>query len=51
LVNGAASALVTTADGRHFAVIAFTVRDGRIAEIDGIVGRKCVGRIAAAVLG
>jgi RNA polymerase sigma factor (sigma-70 family) len=36
LVNGAAG-VVMTAEGRPFAVVAFTVRQGRIAEID-IVG-------------
>jgi RNA polymerase sigma-70 factor (ECF subfamily) len=49
LVNGAAGAVVTVR-GRPFAVIGFTVRDGKIVEIDGILGAKRVGRIAAAVL-
>jgi RNA polymerase sigma-70 factor (ECF subfamily) len=35
IVNGAAGALVEVA-GRPFAVISFTVRNGRIAEIDVI---------------
>jgi RNA polymerase sigma factor (sigma-70 family) len=50
LVNGAAGAVVTLR-GRPFAVIGFTVRDGKIVEIDGIVGAERVRRIAAAVLG
>jgi len=33
LVNGAAG-VVMTAEGRPFAVVAFTVRQGKIAEID-----------------
>jgi RNA polymerase sigma-70 factor, ECF subfamily len=49
LVNGAAGAVVTLR-GRPFGVIAFTVRKGKIVEIDGIVGAERVRRIAAAVL-
>jgi RNA polymerase sigma-70 factor, ECF subfamily len=49
LVNGAAGAVVKLR-GRPFAVVAFTVREGRIVEIDGIVGAERVRRIAAAVL-
>jgi RNA polymerase sigma factor (sigma-70 family) len=49
LVNGAAGAVITVR-GRPFAVLGFTVREGRIAEIDGIVGVERVRRIAAAVL-
>jgi RNA polymerase sigma factor (sigma-70 family) len=49
LVNGAAGAVVTVR-GRPFAIIGFTVRGGRIVEIDGIVGAERVRRIAAAVL-
>jgi ketosteroid isomerase-like protein len=49
LVNGAAGAVITVR-GRPYAVIGFTVRDGRIVEIDGIVGAERVRRIAAAVL-
>src|SRR5262245_39912710 len=49
MVNGAAGAVITVR-GRPFAVLGFTVRDGRIVEIDGIVGSERVGRIAAAVL-
>jgi len=49
LVNGAAGAVITLR-GRPFAVLAFTVRDGRIAEIDAIVGAERVRRVAAAVL-
>jgi RNA polymerase sigma factor (sigma-70 family) len=50
LVNGAAGAVITVR-GRPFAVIGLTVRDGRIIEIDGIVGPERVRRIAASVLG
>jgi RNA polymerase sigma factor (sigma-70 family) len=50
IVNGAAGAVVTVR-GEPYAVIAFTVRSGRISEIDAIVGRSRVGRIAASVLG
>jgi RNA polymerase sigma-70 factor (ECF subfamily) len=49
LVNGAAGALVTVR-GRPFAVMAFTVRGGRIVEIDAIVGAERVGRLASHVL-
>ena len=45
LVNGAAGAVVTVR-GRPFAVLGFTVRDGKIVEIDGIVGAERVRRIA-----
>ena len=50
LVNGAAGAVITLR-GRPFGVIGFTVREGRIVEIDGIVGAERVRRIAASVLG
>ena len=50
LVNGAAGAVVTVRD-RPFAVLGFTVRDGKIVEIDGIVGAERVRRLASAVLG
>jgi RNA polymerase sigma-70 factor (ECF subfamily) len=50
LVNGAAGAVVTTARGRPFAVLGFTVRNGRIVEIDALVDPERVRRIAAAVL-
>jgi RNA polymerase sigma factor (sigma-70 family) len=49
-VNGAAGAVVTVR-GRPFAVLGFTVRGGKIAEIDGIVGAERVRRIAAPILG
>jgi RNA polymerase sigma-70 factor (ECF subfamily) len=49
-VNGAAGAVITLR-GRPFGVIGFTVRQGRIVEIDGIVGAERVRRIAASVLG
>lgn len=50
LVNGAAGA-VTTVDGRPFSVMAFTVVDGRIVEIDVIAGPERVAPLAAPVLG
>ena len=49
LVNGAAGAVITLR-GRPFGVIGFTVRHGRIVEIDGIVGAERVRRISASVL-
>jgi RNA polymerase sigma factor (sigma-70 family) len=49
LVNGAPGAVVTVR-GQPFAVMSFTVADGKIAEIDTIVDRERVRRIAAAVL-
>jgi RNA polymerase sigma factor (sigma-70 family) len=49
LVNGAAGVVVTV-DGRPFAVLGFTVTDGRIVEIDAIADPDRVSRIAAAVL-
>jgi RNA polymerase sigma-70 factor, ECF subfamily len=50
LVNGAAGAVVTVG-GRPFAVLGFTVAEGRILEIDAIADPERVRRIAAAVLG
>jgi len=49
LVNGAAGVVVTVG-GRPFAVLGFTVIDGKIVEIDAIGGPQRVRRIAAAVL-
>ncbi len=49
LVNGAAGAVVTVG-GRPFAVLGFTVTNGRIVEIDAIADPERVRRIAAAVL-
>jgi RNA polymerase sigma-70 factor, ECF subfamily len=49
LVNGAAGAVVTVG-GRPFAVLGFTVTDGRIVEIDAIADPDRVRRVAAAVL-
>jgi hypothetical protein len=49
LVNGAAGVVVTVA-GRPFAVMGFTVVEGKIVEIDAIADPERVGRIAAAVL-
>jgi RNA polymerase sigma factor (sigma-70 family) len=50
LVNGAAGVVITVR-GRPFAVMGFTVVDGRIVEIDAIADPERVRRIAAAVLG
>ena len=50
LVNGAAGVVVTV-NGRPFAVLGFTVTEGRIVEIDAIADPGRVRRIAAAVLG
>jgi RNA polymerase sigma factor (sigma-70 family) len=50
LVNGAAG-MVITVRGRPFAVMGFTVVEGRIVEIDAIADPERVRRIAAAVLG
>jgi RNA polymerase sigma factor (sigma-70 family) len=49
LVNGAAGVVVTVG-GRPFAVLGFTVTDGKIVEIDAIADTERVRRIAAAVL-
>jgi len=49
LVNGAAGAVITVG-GRPFAVMGFTVTEGRIVEIDAIADPERVRRIAAAVL-
>jgi RNA polymerase sigma-70 factor (ECF subfamily) len=48
-VNGAAGVVVTVSN-RPFAVIGFTVTDGKIVEIDAIGDPDRVRRIAAAVL-
>jgi RNA polymerase sigma-70 factor (ECF subfamily) len=50
LVNGAAGVVITRR-GRPFAVMAFTVAEGKIVEIDTIADTERVGRVAAAVLG
>jgi RNA polymerase sigma-70 factor (ECF subfamily) len=49
LVNGAAGVVITMR-GRPFAVLAFTVADGKIVEIDAIGDSERVRRVAAAVL-
>jgi RNA polymerase sigma factor (sigma-70 family) len=48
-LNGAAGVVVTVA-GRPFAVMGFTVAEGKIVEIDAITDPERVRRIAAAVL-
>src|SRR5215208_1277120 len=50
LVNGAAGVVVRVG-GRPFAVLGFTVAEGRILEIDAIADPDRVRRIAGAVLG
>ena len=49
LVNGAAGALITLED-RPFAIMGFTVSDGKIVEIDVIADPERVARIAATLL-
>jgi RNA polymerase sigma-70 factor (ECF subfamily) len=49
IVNGAAGVVVAVR-GRPFAILGFTVREGRIVEIDAILGAERVGRIGAPVL-
>ncbi|MPZ93991.1 MAG: sigma-70 family RNA polymerase sigma factor [Propionibacteriales bacterium] len=49
LVNGQVGTLVTI-DGQPFSILAFTVADGRIVEIDGIRDPGRVQRLAATVL-
>jgi hypothetical protein len=41
---------VIVVSGRPFAVMAFTVREGRIIEIDAIQDPERIRRVAAAVL-
>jgi RNA polymerase sigma-70 factor, ECF subfamily len=50
LVNAAAGAVITVG-GRPFAVMGFTVSEGKIVEIDAIADPERVARIATAVLG
>jgi hypothetical protein len=50
LVNGAAGVVVLVR-GRPFSVMAFTVAEGKIVEIDAIADPERVRRIAATVLG
>src|SRR5829696_4684423 len=49
LINGAAGVVVTLR-GRPYAVMAFTVAEGKIVEIDAIADPERVKRIAAAVV-
>jgi ketosteroid isomerase-like protein len=49
LVNGAAG-VVMTAEGRPFAIMAFTVRQGRVAEIDILADPERLSRLDLAVL-
>ena len=50
LINGAAGVVITL-DGRPHAVMAFTIVNDRIAELDVIADPERVRRVAAAVLG
>jgi RNA polymerase sigma-70 factor (ECF subfamily) len=50
IVNGAAGVVITV-NGRPYAVMGFTVTNGKIIEIDAIADPERVQRIAAAVLG
>ena len=49
VVNGTAGVVITVR-GRPFAVMAFTVTDGKIVEIDAIADPDRVRRVAATVL-
>jgi RNA polymerase sigma-70 factor (ECF subfamily) len=49
LVNGSVGTVITR-NGRPFAVLAFTIVNGKIVEIDGIRDPDRVRRLAAAVL-
>ena len=49
LVNGAPGVVITVR-GRPFAILGFTVTNGKIIEIDAIADPERVARIAAAVL-
>ena len=50
LVNGAAGVVVAP-HGKPFSVMGFTVRDGRIAEIDSVSDPERLSRLDLAVLG
>jgi RNA polymerase sigma-70 factor (ECF subfamily) len=50
LVNGSAGAVITLR-GRPFAVMGFTIVEGKIVEIDAFGDPERVRRVAAAVLG
>jgi hypothetical protein len=50
LANGAAGVVITLG-GRPFAVMGFTVTEGKIVEIDAIADPDRVRRIAAGALG
>ena len=49
LVNGAAGAVISL-DGRPFLLMAFTVQDGKITEIDSIGDPERVARVAGAIV-
>jgi RNA polymerase sigma-70 factor, ECF subfamily len=50
LINGAAGAVVVP-DGRPFSLMAFTVSDGRIVEIDALLDPQRLGELGVAGLG
>jgi RNA polymerase sigma-70 factor (ECF subfamily) len=50
LVNGAAGVVSWSPDGRPFAVMGFTVRGGKIVEIDVIADRERLSRLDLALL-
>ena len=49
LVNGAAGVVISI-KGRPFAIMGFTIADGKIVEVDAIADPERVGRLAAEVL-
>ncbi len=49
MINGTAGVVISLR-GRPYALMAFTVADGRIVEIDAIGDPDRVGRLASAVL-
>ncbi|MGW1275889.1 sigma-70 family RNA polymerase sigma factor [Streptomyces tsukubensis] len=51
LVNGAAGFVSMAPDGSPFSVMAFTIRDGRIAEIDALAGAARLAALDLTVLG
>jgi hypothetical protein len=50
LVNGAAGIVAFGPDGRPFSVVGFTVRGGKIVEIDVLADPDRLGRFDLAVL-
>jgi RNA polymerase sigma-70 factor (ECF subfamily) len=50
LINGAAGVVVVLPDGRLFSVMAFTVRDGRVAAIDALADPDRLQRLDISTL-